>query len=483
MRRVATGLLLGLAIALAWPAPAFAHPLGNFTVNRYSRLEVEPERVTLRYVLDLAEIPTLQELAAAGIDGTPGPAGRESLLQRFMPRLRDGARLTIAHTEARWTMREGGVELVPGQAGLSTLRVSLTFVATLRVADGAALEYRDTSFADRIGWREVILRAGEGVRLVDATVTSEDGSDELRRYPNDPALAPLAVSSASARISLIAHTDPRQEGSVARGASGFGVDAIADPLADLVRAGSAGDVLATALALVAAAGIGAVHALTPGHGKTVVAAYLVGTRGTFRQALALGGVVALSHTAGVLGLAIVVLGASGFVPPERFYPYLSALSALIVLGIGLWLAMGLLRGRADGHTHEHGHDHTGDGPHAHDHGIGRRVGWPALVALGVSGGIIPSASALLLLLAAIGVRRPDLGVILILAFGVGMAAVLVGIGLTLVGTGRIAVRRFADGPAVRRIAALLPAATAGTVLLVGIGLTIQAGEQLLAALP
>ncbi|MBI2773358.1 MAG: High-affinity nickel-transporter [Chloroflexi bacterium] len=477
MTLVVRALLLAMALTIAFPAVASAHPLGNFTVNRYSRLEVGRDQITLRYVLDLAEIPTLQELAASGLPGSADKAQLGPVLARFAEQLRQGAELRVAGAAARWTQRDATIDLVPGQAGLSTLRVVLTLVAPADATDGASLEYRDTSFSDRVGWREVVLRTEQGVRLDGATAAGEDQSDELRRYPTDPTRAPLAVSGASATIRFVADAgadaEPRTAGA---GGARWGVDAMADGVAALIRAGAGGDALATLLALLAAAALGALHSLTPGHGKTVMAAYLVGMRGTLRQAVALGSVVALSHTAGVLGLALAVLGASSVIAPERVYPYVSALSALIVLGIGVYLVGRMIGRRA--HTHSHAHGHAADAA-GHDHRDGR-VGWRALVALGVSGGLIPSASALLLLLAGLSLGRPDLGVVLIVMFGLGMGAVLVGIGLGLVGAGHLAERHFGDRPAARRIASLLPAATAVTVLLVGIALSVQAGQQLIA---
>lgn len=479
-RAAAAALLLGAGLTVAMTTAALAHPLGNFSVNRYARIEVGPERTTLRYVLDLAEIPTLQELQAAGL----GEDARDDEVERALLGTRsaliaDRARLSIGGRLVAWEMRDASLALPEGQAGLRTMRIALTFVGAVSARASDALGFRDENEPGRSGWHEIVLRGVDGIELSESTAPASDTSDELRRYPADPLAAPPDASSVSALIRIGAEPGAIAEPRVANGTGRFGVDAIADRVTDLVRAASAGDLVATLLALAAAAGIGAAHAITPGHGKTVMAAYLVGTRGTARQAFALGGVVALSHTAGVLGLGAVILGASTAVAPERFYPYASALSALVVLGIGLRLVGGLVRPRTDAHAHHHGHDH----PEGHAHDAVAMVGWRGLVALGASGGIVPSASALLLLLAAVSLRRPDLGVSLIVAFGIGMAAVLVAIGLTLVAAGRVASVRLRDVPFARRAGALLPAATAAIVLIVGAGLSLQAGQQLLFALP
>ena len=485
-RTAALATLLAVLTAVLFPLAASAHPLGNFTINRYSRIEITPERVTVRYVLDLAEIPTLQELQAVGASGAVDVTQRETLLRRFGALVRDGARLSLGGSAIALTQRDAALELVPGEAGLPTMRVTFDLASDTRVPDGAALAFQDTTFADRIGWREVVLRAASGVRLEAASVPPTDQTDELRRYPADPLRPPLAVSSATATVRL-APSDGGDGGGAAAGAGSprSGLDGVTRGVSDLVRAGARGDLAATVLAVASALGLGAFHALTPGHGKTVMAAYLVGTRGSARQAFGLGAAVAVSHTFGVLLLALFILGASSAVAPERFYPFLSAASALIVVGIGLWLLRGALRSRAHDHAHAHGHEDEHGHGHSHEHGHDHApaaVGWRGLVALGVSGGVVPSASALLLLLAAVSLRRPDLGLLLIVAFGVGMAAVLVGIGLVLVRAGEIATTRFGNASIVRRVAPLLPVATAVVVLLVGIALSVQAGQQLVATL-
>ena len=484
---LARAAALAVLLSLLFPLVALAHPLGNFTVNRYSRIEVGPERVTVRYVLDLAEIPTLQELQAVGVTSVPDAAQRAALLLRFGTAVHEGARLSIGDTAVVLTQRGAALELIPGQAGLSTMRVTFDYATDVRVGDNAPITYSDATFADRIGWREIVLRAGSGIRLEGASVPSEDQTDELRNYPTDATRPPLSVTRAAAVVRLA----PGEGGAAANppgaGTSRLGVDALAAGVTDLVQAGARGDLAATLLAILAAIGLGAFHAVTPGHGKTVMAAYLVGTRGSVRQALGLGAAVAVSHTLGVLLLALLILGASSVVAPERFYPYLSAASALIILGIGLWLLRGVLRARAHdrAHAHEHEHSHDHGHSHGHDHGhdhLPSTVGWRGLIALGVSGGIVPSASALLLLLAAVSLRRPDLGLVLIIAFGLGMAVVLVGIGLVLVRAGKFAERRLQDGAFLARVMPLLPIGTTIVVLIIGIGLSVQAGQQLLATL-
>src|SRR5207249_10468404 len=145
------------------------------------------------------------------------------------------------------------------------------------------------------------------------------------------------------------------------------------------------------LALVVAAVLGAVHALEPGHGKTVVAAYLVGSRGRAWHALVLGLVVTASHTAGVYLLGAVTLYASRYIVPERLYPWLGVASGLTVAGLGIVLFLRRYRGASRRHSHDHAHDDHHHHAHHHAHGHqhhhpGADVSLKELVALGVTGG-------------------------------------------------------------------------------------------------
>jgi ABC-type nickel/cobalt efflux system permease component RcnA len=251
------------------------------------------------------------------------------------------------------------------------------------------------------------------------------------------------------------------------------------------------------LALLLAMFYGAVHALSPGHGKTMVAAYLAGTRGRARHAFALGATVTIAHTASVFGLGLVTLSLSEFIVPERLYPWLNLVSGVMVLCVGIYAirlrlgrmlgGLGLRRGRPPGHDHDHAHDedraydHEHAHSHAHEHGhahgghghsheVPPELSWRSLIALGVSGGMIPCPSALVVLLSAIALHRLAFGLLLILAFSFGLAAVISGIGLAVL----YARRLFLRVPTGGRAARLLPVASAISVTLVGVVLTLRA---------
>ena len=229
------------------------------------------------------------------------------------------------------------------------------------------------------------------------------------------------------------------------------------------------------LLLLAAFGWGAVHALSPGHGKAMVAAYLVGTRGTPRQAVALGAIVTATHTVGVFTLGAVTLALSAYVLPETLYPWLNLISGLLVVGIGgAVLRSNLRRRRATGHTHEH-HEHTHDHGHTHDHDhdhghshLPKEPGWRGLLAMGAAAGLIPCPSALVVLLGAIAQDQVALGMLLIVAFSAGLAATLTGLGLAVV----LATRHVRRVRVPARLVTALPAASA--VVIVGVGLVLTA---------
>ena len=528
-------LLAAFALAalplLSKPERAAAHPLGNFTINRYSRIELSPAEVRLRYVLDMAEIPAFQEKETidADGDGRVSAAERGAYLASKTAALRENINLEIDDVAPDLRLIAGDVTFPPGQGGLDTLRLVADFAAPLDGSDTAhRLAYSDDNYHERIGWREVVVRPLSGVRLLDAAVPLADASDELRVYPEGGFADPLNVSSVAFSfhesgppVAQPAPPQPETHGRAVRGNS----DSPLAQYADLIgKEGlGAGVVL---LALVAAAGFGALHALSPGHGKTVVAAYLVGSRGTARHALLLGLTVTATHTSSVYALGFVALYLSDYILPEELYPWLGVASGALILAMGLSLFVtrlrsagllagaGALVGRAaallvraprsalvlasaeDGvaavpasrepardHAHRDGlfgraHVHAG-----RTHGE-ERVSWRGLIGLGVFGGMLPCPSAIVVMLSAIALHRVAFGLLLIVAFSAGLAAVLMGIGLFLVYAGKAAeripiVRAFLQrgergGGLASFAVRAFPAASAAMVSAAGLVITIRA---------
>jgi ABC-type nickel/cobalt efflux system permease component RcnA len=519
-------LLAGLAALLVLVAPAavLAHPLGNFTINHFAGLRIAPDRIALDVVIDRAEIPAFQELQRLDPTGagtlTPdqaAAAGRSQCTDL-------AAELHLAVDDARLAtpLVAAGLSLPPGAGGLSTMRLVCEYEAVLAVPIGtsASVAFEDTSFAERIGWREIVV-LGDGATVAGVSVAVGDTtpggvSARLTSYPSDLLAQPLDVRAVQVEVSpggppLEAWTAPDARplqtptAPTAPSVAGLGIvpGGITEDLSALINLPNMSPI-AVLVALAVAFGLGIVHALSPGHGKTIMAAYLVGGRGSSRQAVGLGLAVAVSHTLGVLVLALITLAASSILPPERLYPILGLASGALVVVIGASLLWARLRAWRDGHGHAHGHahDHADEHghahggarpqshehshphahghahPHPHEHAAPEDISWRGLIALGLSGGLVPSASALILLLGSIAAGMPAYGLVLVVAFGLGMAVVLGGIGFALVHARRFVERRAVPGR-IGRLAVPVQVATASLVVVLGVVLTGQALGQVL----
>jgi len=475
-------VMVALAMLALATAAAHAHPLGNFSISHYAGLEINAAEVTVRYVIDMAEIPTFQELQDTGLVADVGHASVKPWSARKARALAEGLRLEIGDRRLPLEVVSHETIFPPGAGGLPTLKLGVVYRAALPAGGDGPLElrYRDENFAERAGWKEIVARAGAGASLVASTAPATDRSRELSDYPTDLINSPPQDLEARVTFSRAPGAVVATTPSPAPPALRPNAQVAPNAFADLVARSQPGVGL-VALALLTAAVLGAFHALEPGHGKTVVAAYLVGSRGTARHALVLGLVVTASHTAGVYLLGGITFYASQHVVPERLYPWLSLVSGLMIAGVGLALFLRRFGGRGaeHGHDHPHGHHHHhdhhgphdhGDGVHDHDHGH-QPVSLRALVALGVSGGIIPCPAALVVLLTALSMHRVGFGLILIVAFSIGLAAVLVAIGVLMVYAGRLMTRFRDDGPWIRR---WLPLTSSAVMTLLGLGIAVQA---------
>ena len=444
MRRLAVlaaGLVAITGAALVRPGGVDAHPLGNFTVNHYAGIELAGSRIYMRFVLDLAEIPTYQEGGHVRSPAYAAGVARELELRV------DGTRARLVPVAHRVSSR-------PGAGGLPTLRFEAIYRASLA---GRSVSFADHTFSSRIGWREITVSARDGARLVKASVPSSSRSDELRAYPQTLLRSPLDVRSATAQY-VAGHAAGAAPGVDARAApahGGGGFEA-------LVERGALSPGIVV-VSLLVAVFWGAAHALTPGHGKALVAGYLIGTRGRPRDAVLLGATVTATHTAGVFGLGLVTLLLSRFVVPEQLYPWLTLVSGLLVVGVGAAVLRQRARPRR-GHDQHHSHGHH---DHHHHHAPVERGG---ILGVGIAAGLLPCPSALVVLLSALALHRIGFGFALIVAFSLGLAATITGIGLVAVLARRVFSRVSIDGPVIR----LLPALSAVVIVLVGLALTVRA---------
>jgi ABC-type nickel/cobalt efflux system permease component RcnA len=443
------------AVLAITAAPAAAHPLGNFSTNHLTVVRVGADRIDVRYILDLAEIPTFRERDV--------PAAER--LARLRERVRSGVGVTVGGRPVALRPRgPGRLGLRPGQAGLSTTRAEVLLGA--RVAARGGVVVRDETYPGTVGWRAVVVRPGHGT-AVRSDVPSADPTRGLRVYPSDVLKSPADRRVARLSVAPGHGTVTAPDGDEAL--KGAHARSISDGLSAAFADAAAGRGVLVFL-LLAAFGWGALHALSPGHGKAMVAAYLVGTRGTPRDAVALGGIVTVTHTIGVFALGLVTLALSAYVLPEQLYPWLNLASGVLVVLVGV--AVLRSRVRARGHVHHHHHEHDHGHPHHHDHhddAPSRR----GLLAMGASAGLIPCPSALVVLLAAIAQAQVALGLALIVAFSLGLATTLTVLGLAVVWAGRFA-GRISLGPRTRVVAETLPAVSAALIILAGTALTVQA---------
>jgi ABC-type nickel/cobalt efflux system permease component RcnA len=430
-------LLAVAAASLALPAGAAAHPLGNFTINRFSRIEVSGPRLYVRYVLDMAEIPTFQ---AGRIDA-----------HAYAARIARNAKLVVDGGPAALVAVRTALAHPLGAGGLHTTRLEAILAGPV-LHGRVSVAYHDNNYRDRIGWKEIVVGAD-----------TRSTSDELRAYPKNLLQSPLDTTSVSTQLEPAAGPDVAPP--LSSGKSLRAPDRVADAgFASLIGRSHLSTLVILA-SLAAALFWGAAHALSPGHGKTIVTAYLVGQRGTPRHAALLGLIVTITHTIGVFALGIVTLALSQFVVPDHLYPWLNLASGLLVVAIGasvFWARWRHRRVHACGHHHHHA-PAAGPDPESGPN-------FRSLLAVGVSGGLLPCPSALVVLLAAISLHRVAFGLVLILAFSAGLALSITGIGLVAV-VARRAFRRLSfDGPLVR----LLPAASALVIVVAGAAMTAHA---------
>jgi len=471
--RYATGLIAGLSMVALLAVPAFAHPLGNFTINHFSEVQVAGNVIRVAAVFDFAEIPTFQEKQAEADDPVQA--------RRLVDGLAGGLHLTVDGAAVPLRLTASRVRFLPGQAGLDTMRLELTLLSPTLAPNPHAAVFTDTTYPGHLGWRELVVDTAGGARLTASDVPRTSISQRLTRYPSGLLNSPLAVRTAHFDV-VPGATTTADGGFADTAATGFRT--IQDRFSALI---AARDLTPAALALsfLVALILGALHALEPGHGKAIMAGYLVATKGRRRDAAVLGLTITATHTAGVFALGLITLSASAFVTPERLYPVLNLASGAIVLAVGAILLRRLYRtwrGRA-GQDHHHGpggHTHP-HGDHEHDHPSGTRLGRLGIIGVGISGGLIPCPSALVVLLAALSLHRVLLGMALIVAFSAGLALVLTGIGMALASSrgllGR-ATRARSWRTAGSRVAAAVPALSALVVTVVGLGLTAQAFQTL-----
>jgi ABC-type nickel/cobalt efflux system permease component RcnA len=448
MKRLATMVIAVLVFLLGAPKQTAAHPMGNFSINHYARIRVGAEKTAVQYILDFAEIPTYQ------LGGLHTDEWVANLSLRIGG---ENQPLSLEHVDS---------QKLPGAGGLPTLRVVFD-LASRGIAFNERIDFADTNFPDRLGWKEIVVESDGTVAFPDGNPFTKDLSNALTSYPSDLLSSPPNIDHLSIRVSSgfeNASTNPKSEIRIPNsqsGSSAWGTLQKGDRLSQILVQQDLPLNLVLLGCLIAFC-LGSFHALSPGHGKTIVAAYLVGNRGTAKHAVFLGAVVTFTHTIGVFLLGLLTLFASRYIVPETLYPWMGFLSGMMVLVIGL----NLFRQRFAGLHH---HDHTGNHDHGHSHAVPEKITASNLLALGVSGGIVPCPSALVVLLSAIALHRIEAGLLFIVAFSAGLASVLVGIGILVVRAGGW-LSRFS---AADTIARNMPVVSAAVISALGLGIAAE----------
>lgn len=556
-----TGAVLTAACALALTpsTSASAHPLGNFTVNRYDGLVATPDRLRVDHVEDLAEIPATQ--AKPDIERL----GTTEWARERCAKAADGSKVTVDGRAAHLTVAGSTARLRPGQAGLNTLRVECRLTAPLPKGDTVTVGFHSAGATSGPGWREITAR-GDRTTLTATDVPKSSVSRELTSYPKELLSSPADTSSASLRVRPggPALTEDRQDAPAAS-VLPRGADRWTRALDSLVARHDL-TVGFAALALLIAVVLGAMHALAPGHGKTLMAATAAarGGRARLKDVLPLAASVTVTHTLGVVALGLLVTAGSGAAP--SVITWLGIASGVMVFCAGAALVRRAWRNRGPGHTHTHthghphphgpdahphthgtdepevrelalvaahtqtatatteahphphphqpahthdhgqdptyphthphDHDHPHDHAHTHPHSVEHTHGGfththstaPTLrgtILLGFAGGLVPSPSAVVVLVGAAALGQAWFGLLLVVAYGVGLALTLTAAGFAVVklGTGmnRLLDRRprWTGHPVATLVRRNAPLASAFLVVALGIGLVLKGAASAL----
>jgi ABC-type nickel/cobalt efflux system permease component RcnA len=467
--------------------------MGNFSINHYSKIKIHRGSIEIRYLIDMAEIPTFQETRQ--FDMTPAAEDPNAVryLEKQAQMLKEGISVEGDGQAVRLNTVSRQIVFAAGAGGLPTMKIGFVFRGQLDAKAGAhRISYIDNNFPGRAGWKEIVV-LGDGLAIQGSSASGVDRSQELTNYSSDALNSPPQQLSVQVDYNLnIAPHLPRPKPVLpARVTASVAPAVPTHPPAPLAQntprsrltelistQGQLGFWVLLSTALIAA-GLGALHALEPGHGKTVVAAYLVGSRGTAKHAVLLGIVVTAAHTAGVYLLGAATLYAARYIVPEQLYPWLGAISGLSVAVLGIFIFLRHWTGETAEHSHNPGERHSHwivslfkqPAPKQARPSPERALSLRELCILGITGGIVPCPAALVVLLSAFSLHRIGFGLFLITAFSFGLAAVLVIVGLSMVYAKRVMSSRVQAGSAAVRY---LPLLSSAFMVVLGVGITTSA---------
>lgn len=545
--------MMMLAVTVPAHADTVASLLGNFTVNQFCGLRLGDKQVDLHFVVVFGQLPALIQLHRADTngDGVTTQTERDAYVRKLAPGFAKQLKLRLDGKPLKLQLKSWSSSLPKEAAGFS-LRLDARYVAALPAAAGSTrhLQFDNQTYTSQIGWHEIRVQVARGISAFNTNAYSNSLTEGLSINPEvlppggplDERMIHLAfvhgpMPAGVKPLSLRPGTQKGVQATATHSGSGVTTGAIGASRFSVMAALGLGNTWLARqtkrlvgaisgphvpnhillLALLAALVLGALHAFSPGHGKTVVGAYLIGSRGTPRHAAFLGLTVTITHTLGVFLLGFATLFASRFVVPAKLFPALSLMSGLLVVGIGLVLLIRrLLSIGGNDHVHQHEyqhahqheavmltgarltaitnpslmapaplmahvHHHQGHDGLMHSHGgtmhthlppgsAGEGITWSGLLALGVSGGLIPCPSAMVLLLAAVALHKTAFGLVLVLIFSIGLALTLTCVGLAFLYARKLFPKASGEGFWVR----LLPIGSAAVITLVGLLLCYSA---------
>jgi nickel/cobalt exporter len=471
--------LLGLC-TIAAPA----HPLGNFTVNHLSKVRVTPRTIEVRYLLDMAEIPTYQLMREHAANGRMSPAEISQWASAQAAALAPQLQLTLDGRPLALRLLDAQARTRPGAGGLPILYLQADYRTSVATEPGAReLHFEDGTYPGRLGWKDAI-----------AAPPQTEPTRELLSYPNALLGSPRNVTSLDAKLAAGGVVAVLKPSALAPVDAAPPSAVRSNQLSDMLARGTS-DAGFVALTFLVAIFLGALHALEPGHGKTLLAVSLVGARATVKQAAILAAALTVAHTAGVLALGLAINIFKSYFVPETIYPWITLLSGVAIAIIGARAVQRQLRLRqpvahvhahahAGTHVHEHGHiHHVHPHPHSHAHGADGHthehddleharahaipgsapLKFGATVFAAMSGGVAPCPAALVVLLAAVALNQVLYGIFVIVAFSFGLAATLTGLGIAVVrGAGWLR-----DRPAFERFVHYGPLVSAVVIATIG----------------
>jgi ABC-type nickel/cobalt efflux system permease component RcnA len=465
---------------LAQGGNALGHPIPRNNHDRTIGVRLSPGAVVVRYRLELDESQTARDLQGVDLSDVSTPEDLYKAYTEYMaPVLSGNLAARLDGKPLTFTCERQGYQV------LDHLRCEFVFRAEWQLGPGPhAFTFREGNFdLDNLSRLVVTLEPGPGVTVSD--VTAPDAALQQRpplqrRSGDGERLRRLAATVELGGRDRVAGKVPTMPPDREANSPKPEGDAKSEPPPSMLRL-VLDDRRSFAVLLLVMAGLGAAHALTPGHGKTLVAAYLVGERGTVWHALILGLVTTFTHTGAVLALAGVGWFFPDLVPATVQATQL--VGGLLIALLGIWLLLRRLSGRADhvhlgGHGHHHHHHHDHDHGHGHDHSHdhvhlppgGTTVGWWHLVVLGMHGGIVPCWDAIVILTLGISAGRLRVALPMLLAFSAGLAGVLVALGVGVVWARRWAGARWGHHPRLRRLVRLMPVASALVITAMGLWL-------------